>query len=168
MTASFALDLGTFLSLIKHQLKSASAKPRCAGFRLNPGQVVALNPRQDSELRATCCRLWLTRADDTMDYFLAPGETLKLGAGERWVAEALGSAQKDGLNIPARFEIDVLKPNQPTAIVLSTSNAMTSGVVEQHDSSINSWRTAPDSHWEHRPSRSAVHAAMQLHLSLRA
>ncbi|CAG4917346.1 DUF2917 domain-containing protein [Paraburkholderia saeva] len=70
-------------------------------FAVAAGETVALKIRHDTVVSSAGARLWVTRAGDKWDYWLKPGETLRLLRGERiWVtgdidAHATTGAQPD-------------------------------------------------------------------------
>ncbi len=55
-------------------------------FTVAAGETVSLKVKRDALMSAAGTRLWVTRAGDEWDYWLKPGETLRLSRGERvWV-----------------------------------------------------------------------------------
>ena len=70
-------------------------------FAVAAGETVALAIRRDAVVSSTGARLWVTRAGDEWDYWLKPGESLRLSRGERvWMtgdidALATSGAQPD-------------------------------------------------------------------------
>ncbi|SEA92188.1 DUF2917 domain-containing protein [Paraburkholderia sartisoli] len=55
-------------------------------FAVAAGETVTVKIHHDAVVSSAGARLWVTRAGDTWDYWLKPGETLRLSRGERvWV-----------------------------------------------------------------------------------
>jgi hypothetical protein len=60
-------------------------------FAVAAGETVSLKIRRDAVVSAAGARLWVTRAGDEWDYWLKPGETLRLARDERvWVTGDAG------------------------------------------------------------------------------
>jgi hypothetical protein len=56
-------------------------------FSVVPGKTVAWQLRAASELRVNSARVWLTRSSSEYDYWLEPGDTLRLKRGEHiWLS----------------------------------------------------------------------------------
>ncbi|MBV8628731.1 MAG: DUF2917 domain-containing protein [Paraburkholderia sp.] len=52
-------------------------------FAVMPGQTVSLRLGADSELRVSTTRIWLTRIFSPYDYWLRPGDIIRVQRGER-------------------------------------------------------------------------------------
>jgi hypothetical protein len=56
-------------------------------FAVAPGQTVSWRVRADSELQIGNARAWVTRIFSPYDYWLQPGDVLRLARGERiWIS----------------------------------------------------------------------------------
>lgn len=54
---------------------------------LEPGQTLSWRVKANSQIRATGARVWLTRIYSPYDYWLLPGELVRVARGERiWVS----------------------------------------------------------------------------------
>lgn len=55
-------------------------------FEVLADQVASVRVARSTRLKVQCGAVWLTRSDDTADYWLEPGNTLRLRRGERlWI-----------------------------------------------------------------------------------
>jgi len=55
-------------------------------FEVLADQVASVRVARSTWLTVQCGAVWLTRSDDTADYWLEPGHTLRLRRGERlWI-----------------------------------------------------------------------------------
>jgi hypothetical protein len=63
-------------------------------FEIQPGETVPMKVTRSTRLTVHGGPVWATRSNDVDDYFLAPGDTLRLRRGERlWLsAEGRDSA----------------------------------------------------------------------------
>lgn len=59
---------------------------------LEPGQTLTWRVKADSEIRAFGSRVWLTRIYSPYDYWLLPGELVRVACGERIWVSAEGDA----------------------------------------------------------------------------
>ena len=74
-------------------------------FAVAAGETVTVKIRHDAVVSSAGARLWVTRAGDTWDYWLKPGETLHLSRGERvWVTGDFDAHATTG----ARPDADVM------------------------------------------------------------
>ncbi|WP_166656153.1 DUF2917 domain-containing protein [Paraburkholderia sp. BL10I2N1] len=56
-------------------------------FALMPGRTVSLRLDADSEIRVRTTRVWLTRVFSPYDYWVQPGDVIRLQRGERiWLS----------------------------------------------------------------------------------
>ncbi|KVD88978.1 hypothetical protein WS62_16765 [Burkholderia sp. ABCPW 14] len=56
-------------------------------FEIQPGETVPMKVVRSTRLSVRGASVWATRSNDVHDYFLSPGETLKLRRGERlWLS----------------------------------------------------------------------------------
>ncbi|WP_181969794.1 DUF2917 domain-containing protein [Paraburkholderia sp. DHOC27] len=65
-----------------------SPKPRLViHLALAPGQTLSWRVKANSEIRAFSSRVWLTRICSSYDYWLRPGELVRVARGERvWLS----------------------------------------------------------------------------------
>ncbi|AOJ70138.1 MULTISPECIES: DUF2917 domain-containing protein [Burkholderia] len=61
-------------------------------FEIQPGETVPMKVARSTRLAVRGAPVWATRSNDIADYFLSPGETLKLRRGERLWLSADGAA----------------------------------------------------------------------------
>jgi len=70
---------------------SVPAATRRGAWQISAGQAISLKASSDSIMRVKQGRVWVTldanRAHASEDLVLAPGESLRVGAGERLVME---------------------------------------------------------------------------------
>ncbi|MGF6601505.1 hypothetical protein P3T23_006247 [Paraburkholderia sp. GAS448] len=60
---------------------------RVIHFALMPGRTVSLRLDADSEIRVRATRVWLTRVFSPYDYWVQPGDVIRLQRGERiWLS----------------------------------------------------------------------------------
>ncbi|MDR5730877.1 DUF2917 domain-containing protein [Caballeronia sp. LZ025] len=56
-------------------------------FEIKPGETVPMRIARSTRLTVHGARVWATRSDDIEDYWLAPGDRLKLRSRERlWLS----------------------------------------------------------------------------------
>ncbi|ABC37832.1 DUF2917 domain-containing protein [Burkholderia thailandensis] len=56
-------------------------------FEIQPGETVPMKVARSTRLTVRGASVWATRSNDVADYFLLPGDTLKLRRGERlWLS----------------------------------------------------------------------------------
>ncbi len=86
------------------------------GWRLHPGQAMALRPRRASLLRIYCGRVWVTQGGpypvegrESGDHFLSPGDAPRAPAGARLVMEPLADA---GDERPVHFDWTEVVPQR--------------------------------------------------------
>ncbi len=64
-------------------------------FELSPGERIAISVRRGEALRVSGERVWVTRSNDAVDYFLHDGDALSLRADETlWLSvDGLGTSR---------------------------------------------------------------------------
>ena len=62
-------------------------------FEIRNGETVPMKVARSTKLVVHGGAVWVTRSDDTEDYWLQPGHTLRLRRGERLWLSAEGSTQ---------------------------------------------------------------------------
>lgn len=78
-------------------------------FEIRPGETVPMKVERSTRLAVTCNPIWVTRSDDTRDYWLEPGHTLHLRRGERlWLSAEGGPTARVAFAVPARADQKVL------------------------------------------------------------
>ncbi|WP_321785592.1 DUF2917 domain-containing protein [Paraburkholderia sp. J94] len=61
-------------------------------FEVEAHQVASVRVSRSTRLTVHCGAVWLTRSDDTADYWLEPGQTVRLRRGERlWIGAEQGA-----------------------------------------------------------------------------
>jgi hypothetical protein len=56
-------------------------------FEINPGETVPMMVMKSTRLTVQGASMWVTRSNDTEDYWLEPGDCLRLRRGERlWLS----------------------------------------------------------------------------------
>ncbi|MCG5077298.1 DUF2917 domain-containing protein [Paraburkholderia tagetis] len=72
-------------------------------FEVAADQVASVRVARSTRLTVRCGAVWVTRSDDTADYWLEPGHTLRLRRGERlWIGAEQGGAAWVQFATPAR------------------------------------------------------------------
>lgn len=72
-------------------------------FELSENEVVPMRIGRGVKLSVQGASVWATRSNDTSDYWLKPGDTLKLSAGERlWLSTEAGARAQVVFNIAPR------------------------------------------------------------------
>ncbi|HEY1608385.1 MAG TPA: DUF2917 domain-containing protein [Paraburkholderia sp.] len=71
-------------------------------FELPAGEVASVRVTRSTRLVVRDGLVWLTRSDDTADYWLEPGHTVRLRRGERLWLGAEGDAARVAFEAPAR------------------------------------------------------------------
>ncbi len=72
-------------------------------FELGEGEVVPMRIGRSVKLSVQGAPVWATRSIDTRDYWLQPGETLRLRTGERlWLSTEDGRRAQVVFNIAPR------------------------------------------------------------------
>ena len=62
-------------------------------FEVPNGEVASIRVARSTRLTVRCGVVWLTRSGDAADYWLEPGQTLRLLRGERlWIGAEAGAA----------------------------------------------------------------------------
>ncbi|WP_321879932.1 DUF2917 domain-containing protein [Paraburkholderia bannensis] len=73
-------------------------------FEVEANQVASVRVSRSTRLTVRCGAVWVTRSDDTADYWLEPGHTLRLRRGERlWIGAEQGAAAWVAFATPARI-----------------------------------------------------------------
>lgn len=73
-------------------------------FEVEANQVASVRVSRSTRLTVHCGAVWVTRSDDTADYWLEPGHTLRLRRGERlWIGAEQGAAAWVAFATPARI-----------------------------------------------------------------
>jgi hypothetical protein len=92
---STAVCTNESLASLSPAARTASAVPpavRRGAWQIAPGEAMSLKARSSSVLRVKQGRVWVTpdatAANPSEDLVLAPGESLKVAAGQRIVMEA--------------------------------------------------------------------------------
>src|ERR1700761_118329 len=76
------------------------------GFEIRSGETVPLKVARSTRLAVSGGALWVTRSDDTEDYWLQPGHTLRLRRGERlWLSVESGERAQVAFAVPARADV---------------------------------------------------------------
>ncbi|WP_207004353.1 DUF2917 domain-containing protein [Trinickia mobilis] len=60
-------------------------------FEINPGETVPMMVMKSTRLTVQGASMWVTRSNDTEDYWLEPGDCLRLRRGERLWLSAEGT-----------------------------------------------------------------------------
>ncbi|MBC8749969.1 MULTISPECIES: DUF2917 domain-containing protein [Paraburkholderia] len=72
-------------------------------YEIRTGDTLPLKVARSTKLRVHGGAVWLTRSDDTMDYWLQPGQTLHLRRGERlWLSAEGATFAKVAFSVPTR------------------------------------------------------------------
>jgi hypothetical protein len=72
-------------------------------FEIKAGETVPMKIARSIRLAVNCGAVWVTRSDDTEDYWLQPGHTLRLRRGERlWLSVEGGDRATLAFAVPAR------------------------------------------------------------------
>ncbi|POR56300.1 Protein of unknown function (DUF2917) [Paraburkholderia eburnea] len=73
-------------------------------FEVEANQVASVRVSRSTRLTVRCGAVWVTRSDDTADYWLEPGHTLRLRRGERlWIGAEQGTAAWVAFATPSRI-----------------------------------------------------------------
>lgn len=73
-------------------------------FEVLADQVSSVRVARSTRITVRCGAVWVTRSDDTADYWLEPGHTLRLRRGERlWVGAEGGKPAWVAFEAPAHF-----------------------------------------------------------------
>lgn len=77
-------------------------------FEIKAGETVPMKVARSIRLAVSGGALWVTRSDDTEDYWLEPGHTLRLRRGERlWLSVESGDRAMVAFAVPARPDVRV-------------------------------------------------------------
>jgi hypothetical protein len=75
-------------------------------FEVEANQVASVRVSRSTRLTVRCGAVWVTRSDDTADYWLEPGHTLRLRRGERlWLSVESGQQARVAFAVPARADL---------------------------------------------------------------
>jgi hypothetical protein len=78
-------------------------------FEIKSGETVPMKVARSTRLAVSGAAVWVTRSDDTEDYWLEPGHTLRLRRGERlWLSVEAGSQARVAFDVPARADVQVI------------------------------------------------------------
>jgi len=77
-------------------------------FEIKAGETVPMKVVRSTRLAVSGAAVWVTRSDDTEDYWLEPGHTLRLRRGERlWLSVEGGERARVAFAVPARADVRV-------------------------------------------------------------
>lgn len=71
-------------------------------YGLQPGEVVTLDLHHEHTLVAHGAAVWVTRAGDSRDYWLTPGQSLSIEPGRRYWVSAEDAAEAELERLVAR------------------------------------------------------------------
>jgi hypothetical protein len=75
-------------------------------FEIKGGETVPMKVVRSTRLAVSGSAVWVTRSDDTEDYWLEPGHTLRLRRGERlWLSVEADSRARVAFDVPARADV---------------------------------------------------------------
>ena len=75
------------------------------GFEIRNGETIPMKVARSTKLVVHGGAVWVTRSDDTEDYWLQPGHTLRLRRGERlWLSAEGSSHAKVAFSVPTRCD----------------------------------------------------------------
>ncbi|WP_296649740.1 DUF2917 domain-containing protein [Paraburkholderia sp.] len=78
-------------------------------FEVPNGQVASVRVARSTRITVRCGAVWLTRSDDTADYWLEPGHTVRLRRGERlWIGAEGGQPAWVAFASPANVREQVV------------------------------------------------------------
>ncbi|MGF6791822.1 DUF2917 domain-containing protein [Paraburkholderia sp. 35.1] len=74
-------------------------------YEICTGDTLPLKVARSTKLRVHGGAVWVTRSDDTKDYWLQPGQTLHLRRGERlWLSAEGATFAKVTFSVPTRCD----------------------------------------------------------------
>ncbi|MCX4163990.1 MULTISPECIES: DUF2917 domain-containing protein [Paraburkholderia] len=74
-------------------------------FEIKSGETVPMRVTRSTRLAVSGGPVWVTRSDDTRDYWLQPGHTLRLRSGERlWLSAESDLAANVAFSVPGRCD----------------------------------------------------------------
>ncbi|RFU47160.1 DUF2917 domain-containing protein [Paraburkholderia sp. DHOC27] len=77
-------------------------------FEINAGETVPMKVSRSIRLAVSGGAVWVTRSDDTEDYWLQPGHTLRLRRGERlWLSVEGGGRARVAFAVAPRADVRV-------------------------------------------------------------
>ena len=72
-------------------------------FDIRSGETVPMRVTRSTRLKVSGGAVWVTRSDDTSDYWLSPGHTLRLRRGERlWLSVEGAPRARVAFSVPTR------------------------------------------------------------------
>jgi hypothetical protein len=75
-------------------------------FEIKAGETVPMKVARSTRLMVSGAAIWVTRSDDTEDYWLKPGHTLRLRRGERlWLSVEGGALACVAFAVPPRADV---------------------------------------------------------------
>lgn len=75
-------------------------------FEIKSGETVPMKVARSTRLAVSGGAIWVTRSDDTEDYWLQPGHTLRLRRGERlWLSVESAPQARVAFAVPARADV---------------------------------------------------------------
>ena len=75
-------------------------------FEIADGETVPMRIGNSVKLSVLGAPVWATRSNDTEDYWLQPGHTLRLRRGERlWLSVESGAQARVAFAVPARVDL---------------------------------------------------------------
>ncbi|MBN3804943.1 DUF2917 domain-containing protein [Paraburkholderia sp. Ac-20336] len=74
-------------------------------YEVRTGETLPLRVARSTKLTVRGGAVWITRSDDTLDYWLQPGQTLHLRRGERlWLGAEGAQHAKVTFSVPTRCD----------------------------------------------------------------
>jgi len=74
-------------------------------YEVRTGETLPLRVARSTKLTVRGGAVWITRSDDTLDYWLQPGQTLHLRRGERlWLGAEGARHAKVTFSVPTRCD----------------------------------------------------------------
>lgn len=74
-------------------------------FEIRSGETISMKVARSTGLAVQGGAVWVTRSDDTEDYWLQPGHTLRLRRGERlWLSAEGTSHATVAFSVPTRCD----------------------------------------------------------------
>ena len=75
-------------------------------FEIKGGETVPMKVVRSTRLAVSGSAVWVTRSDDTEDYWLEPGHMLRLRRGERlWLSVEADPQARVAFDVPARADV---------------------------------------------------------------
>jgi hypothetical protein len=74
-------------------------------FEIRHGETIPMKVARSTKLVVRGGAVWVTRSDDTEDYWLQPGRALRLRRGERlWLSAEGSTVAKVAFSVPTRCD----------------------------------------------------------------